>query len=94
MAFCAAGARRQRLPAGQLKPKNQRAPSDDVVARLRPKLGQVTGAALFLNPVQDVRVGGRQSNATYQYTLEADDLPTLQHLGDKARLPRWSCSRR
>jgi len=62
----------------QLKPKNQRAPIDDVVARLRPKLGQVTGSALFLNPVQDVRVGGRQSNATYQYTLEADDVQTLQ----------------
>jgi multidrug efflux pump len=38
----------------------------------------VTGANLFLNPVQDVRVGGRQANATYQYTLEADDLTALR----------------
>jgi multidrug efflux pump len=62
----------------QLKPKNQRAPIDDVVARLRPQLAQISGAALFLNPVQDVRAGGRQSNATYQYTLEADDLDSLR----------------
>jgi multidrug efflux pump len=62
----------------QLKPKSQRAGIDDVVARLRPQLGRVTGSSLFLNPVQDVRVGGRQSNATYQYTLEADDLTALK----------------
>jgi multidrug efflux pump len=61
-----------------LKPKNQRDPIDKVVTRLRPQLAQVTGANLFLNPVQDVRVGGRQSNATYQYTLEADDLASLR----------------
>jgi multidrug efflux pump len=61
-----------------LKPKNQRDPVDKVVARLRPQLSQVTGANLFLNPVQDVRIGGRQSNATYQYTLEADDLTALR----------------
>jgi multidrug efflux pump len=67
----------------QLKPKNQRAPIDAVVARLRPKLSQVTGAALFLNPVQDVRAGGRQSNASYQYTLEADDLASLQSWATK-----------
>ena len=60
-----------------LKPKNKRVSIDEVVARLRPKLGQVTGSALFLNPTQDVRVGGRQSNATYQYTLKADDLDSL-----------------
>ena len=36
------------------------------------------GASMFLQPVQDVRVGGRQSNSTYQYTLEADDITTLR----------------
>jgi multidrug efflux pump len=61
-----------------LKPKNQRDGVDKVVARLRPQLARVTGANLFLNPVQDVRVGGRQANATYQYTLEADDLTSLR----------------
>ncbi len=61
-----------------LKPKSQRDGVDAVVARLRPQLARVTGASLFLNPVQDVRVGGRQSNATYQYTLQADDLTALR----------------
>ncbi|HUO21844.1 MAG TPA: efflux RND transporter permease subunit [Caulobacteraceae bacterium] len=62
----------------QLKPKTQRVGIDAVVARLRPKIARITGAALFLNPVQDVRAGGRQSNASYQYTLEADDLASLK----------------
>jgi multidrug efflux pump len=62
-----------------LKPRNERhGGSADVVARLRPKLAHVVGAALFLNPVQDVQVGGRQSNATYQYTLQAGDLAQLR----------------
>jgi multidrug efflux pump len=54
------------------------APSRDVVNRLRPKLARVTGVSLFLNPVQDVRMGGRQSNSTYQYTLQSDDLTELR----------------
>ena len=61
-----------------LKPKGQRPDSEAVVARLRPKLMRVTGASLFLNPVQDLRVGGRQGNASYQYTLVSDDLPALR----------------
>jgi len=67
-----------------LKPRNQeKGGSAVVVARLRPKLARVVGAALFLNPVQDVRVGGRQSNATYQYTLQADDLTQLRQWASK-----------
>ncbi|MEO7026895.1 MAG: efflux RND transporter permease subunit, partial [Caulobacteraceae bacterium] len=62
-----------------LVPKSQRSVgADAVIARLRPKLARVAGASLFLNPVQDVRVGGRQSNATYQYTLEGGDLTELR----------------
>ena len=62
-----------------LKPLSQRKESaDQVVARLRVKLAKEPGANLFLNPVQDIRVGGRQSNATYQYTLQADDLADLR----------------
>ena len=49
-----------------------------VIARLRPKLAQVTGVQLFLNPVQDVRVGGRQTTSTYQYTLKSDDAADLR----------------
>ena len=62
-----------------LKPLAQRKESaDKVIARLRVKLAKEPGANLFLNPVQDIRVGGRQANATYQYTLQADDLDELR----------------
>ncbi len=65
-----------------LVPKSQRhMNAEAVIARLRPKLSHVTGASLFLNPAQDLRVGGRQSNATYQYTLQATSLADLR---------RWS----
>jgi multidrug efflux pump len=62
-----------------LKPVNQRSESGNaVIARLRPQLAQVTGLQVFLNPVQDVRSGGRQSNSTYQYTLKSDNLVDLR----------------
>ncbi len=58
-----------------LKPRNERqGGSAEVVQRLRPKLARVIGTSLFLNPAQDIRVGGRQSGATYQYTIEGEDL--------------------
>jgi multidrug efflux pump len=61
-----------------LKPKSQRNVSaDQVIARLRPKLSQVAGARLFLQAVQDIRVGGRTSNAQYQYTLQGNDVAEL-----------------
>jgi multidrug efflux pump len=62
-----------------LKPKGQRSPVEQVIARLRPKLAQIVGVSLFLNPVGDVQVGGRQSNATYQFTLQADNLTDLRN---------------
>ncbi len=63
----------------QLKPLAERKESaDKIIARLRIKLAKEPGANLFLNPVQDIRVGGRQANATYQYTLQADDLDELR----------------
>jgi multidrug efflux pump len=55
-----------------LKPRGEREPADVVMARLRRKLGRIPGARLFLQPVQDIRVGGRQSNALYQYTVLGD----------------------
>ncbi len=62
-----------------LKPKPGRTESSqEVIARLRPQLAQITGAALFLNPVQDVRAGGRGGNASYQYTLKSDNLADLR----------------
>ena len=57
-----------------LKPREDRdAGADQVIARLRGKLAHVPGAALYLQPVQDVRVGGRLGGAQYQYTLQADE---------------------
>ncbi|WP_295954167.1 multidrug efflux RND transporter permease subunit [Rhodoferax sp.] len=62
-----------------LKPLAQRDVSaDQVVARLRTKLAHEPGANLFLVPVQDINIGGRQANAQYQYTLQADDLADLR----------------
>jgi multidrug efflux pump len=49
-----------------------------VIARLRPQLAQVTGVSLFLNPVQDLRMGGRQGSAAYQYTLKSDNVADLR----------------
>jgi multidrug efflux pump len=67
-----------------LKPLAERDASvGQVIGRLRPKLGQVAGARLFLQPVQDIRVGGRQSNALYQYTLQSDDLNELYNWSPK-----------
>jgi len=61
-----------------LKPRAERKISaDEVIARLRPKLAQVPGAMLFLQAVQDVRLGGRISQAQYQYTLVSDNLEEL-----------------
>jgi multidrug efflux pump len=51
--------------------------SDEVIARLRTKLAQVAGGRLFLQTVQDIRIGARQSNAQYQFTLQADSVSEL-----------------
>jgi multidrug efflux pump len=67
-----------------LAPKGVRKDSaEQVMARLRPQLAKVTGASMFLAPVQDLRIGGRQSNATYQYTLEAENLADLREWATK-----------
>jgi multidrug efflux pump len=61
-----------------LKPKSERKLSaDQIIGRLRPKLNQVAGARLFMQAVQDIRVGGRQSNAQYQYTLQGDSVAEI-----------------
>jgi multidrug efflux pump len=61
-----------------LKGRRERdATADEVITRLRPKLARVPGATLYLQAVQDIRVGGRLGNAQYQYTLQADHLDEL-----------------
>ena len=61
-----------------LKPLGQRKVSaDQVIARLRKKTARIEGATLYLQAVQDLRIGGRSSNALYQYTLQGSDLQEL-----------------
>jgi len=72
------GARNSGFMFLALKPLSQRPAVGAVIARLRPQLARVPGANLFLVPVQDVRIGGRQGTGTYQYTLQSDDLEALR----------------
>jgi multidrug efflux pump len=69
-----------------LKPLSERSESaQEVIARLRIKLAKEPGANLYLNAVQDLRVGGRESNASYQYSLLSDDLNDLRTWEPKIR---------
>lgn len=61
-----------------LKPlEERRMSSEEVMARLRPKLAKVPGAPTYLQAIQDLRIGGRASSAQYQYTLQSVDLDDL-----------------
>jgi multidrug efflux pump len=76
-----------------LKPLDQRKVSvEEIIDRLRPKLARVPGAATYLQTVQDIRIGGRQSNAEYQYTLQAETSQDLQKYGPA--LLKKGCSTR
>ncbi len=68
----------------ELKPVGVRkSTSDQVIARLRRKTSGVPGAVMYLQNAQDVRIGGRQGNAQYQYTLQAPDFATLALWGPR-----------
>ena len=78
-AFTGGGQRNSAQMFIALKPLKQRDASlDQILARLRPKLSKEPGANLFLNPIQDLRGGGRQAEASQQFTLRADDLSELR----------------
>ena len=86
MSFVGIGGPSPTLNAGRifvtLKPLAERKVSaDQVVARLRDKLAHEPGANLFLVPVQDIRIGGRQANAQYQYTIQSENLEDLINWG-------------
>jgi len=67
-----------------LKPLEQRKISADlIIARLRPQLAKLPGATLYLQAAQDLRVGGRQSNAEYQFTMSGDNLDDLNRFAPK-----------
>jgi multidrug efflux pump len=63
-----------------LKPLGaRRLTADQVIAKLRRKASHIAGASLYMQAVQDLRVGGRSANAEYQYTLQGSDLKELNH---------------
>ncbi len=67
-----------------LKPlKERKDTADQIIARLRPRLARVPGATLFLSAVQDLRVGGRQSNAAYQFAMRSDSVQDLTAYGPR-----------
>jgi multidrug efflux pump len=59
------------------------ATADEIIARLRGKLAPIPGATLYLQSVQDLRIGGRSSSSQYQYTLQDDDLNELNEWAPK-----------
>jgi len=61
-----------------LKDITERESSEAIIARLRSKLGQVPGAAMFLSSMQDLRIGGRSTDSSYQMTLRSDDVKALR----------------
>jgi multidrug efflux pump len=65
-----------------LKPLNERKVSAfQIINRLRPKMNALPVASAFLQAAQDLRIGGRSSNALYQYTLQADNIQALSKWG-------------
>jgi multidrug efflux pump len=65
-----------------LKPLNERKiGAADIINRLRPKMNRLPVASAFLQAAQDLRIGGRGSNALYQYTIQCDNVEDLSHWG-------------
>jgi multidrug efflux pump len=74
------------LMFGTLKPNDQRKMSaDQVIARIRAKTARIPGATLFLQAVQDIRIGGRASSSQYQYTLQSDNFEELTEWAPKVQ---------
>ena len=67
-----------------LKPRDERKlTSSQIIDRLRPQLAKIQGATLFLQPAQDITVGGRIARASFQYTLQDADISELSEWSDK-----------
>lgn len=79
--FYAIGGGRGALNSGRiffgLKPRSERPPALAIIARLREKLTVVQGLNVFMQPIQNIQIGGRPSKALYQYTLQGNDLEEL-----------------
>ncbi|HEX4038336.1 MAG TPA: efflux RND transporter permease subunit [Acidobacteriaceae bacterium] len=73
-------------------PGHRQVSATDVINELRPKMNRLPVASAFLQPVQDLRIGGRSSSALYQYTIQSDNIPDLAKWGpilmeNMAKLP-------
>ena len=67
-----------------LKPRDERdLTSSQIIDRLRPKLAEIEGATLFMQPTQDITVGGRIARASFQYTLQDSDIAELSEWSEK-----------
>jgi HAE1 family hydrophobic/amphiphilic exporter-1 len=67
-----------------LKPRDERElTSSQIIDRLRPQLAKIEGATLFMQPAQDITVGGRIARASFQYTLQDSDIGELAEWSDK-----------
>ena len=87
MGFSGGGSRNSASLFVSLKPLSERKESaDQVIARLRKTLANEPGAQLFLQSVQDIRIGGRAGNSQYQYTLQGDDLNELRAWAPKVQV--------
>jgi len=87
VAFTGGGQRNSAFMFVTLKPLAERKVSaDTVINRLRYPLTHEPGATLYLQAAQDIRMGGRASNAQYQYTLQADSLADLRSWEPKLRV--------
>jgi HAE1 family hydrophobic/amphiphilic exporter-1 len=79
--FYAVGGNRGALNSGRiffsLKPHSERPPAHVIISRLRGKLQAVQGFNVFMQPVQNIQIGGRSSKALYQHTLQGNDLNEL-----------------
>ncbi|HEX5785597.1 MAG TPA: efflux RND transporter permease subunit, partial [Burkholderiaceae bacterium] len=84
--FTGGGQRNTAMMFMTLKPRSQREESaEQVIDRLRQKLAKEPGARLFMFQQQDIRIGGRQSSSSYQYTLQADNLEDLRQWEPRIR---------
>jgi multidrug efflux pump subunit AcrB len=66
----------------QLKPKAQRGPIDQVMARLRTELGKIQGITLYMQAAQDITIGARLNKTQFQYTMNDPDPGELNHWTD------------
>jgi HAE1 family hydrophobic/amphiphilic exporter-1 len=64
-----------------LKPRGERPPMKQVVENLRKKVREVAGISVYMRPIQNLQLGGRQSKAQYQYILQSVQAGRAERLG-------------